>query len=180
MKPDVLINSSSTDHTVPHNRTLQVYQMTSGELKQGVNQLLYTLSRRWASLPDRPLSTHICPCLCRRVTAWLNGIQVQYVRDLERLRLTTLGLGKFSVCVCICQCVHAVLAYRLHIQSWCQCSSNRVAGVCIRVTLTPVSFSRPMWANSSRRQLQESEPEIDLSCVIFLLCTLFGFSSLVI
>lgn len=106
--------------------------MSPPEQRQGVNQLLCTLSRRSASLPDQPLSTSICPCLSCRVAARHSLIQVQYATDPEHLRLTTLGEAKFSasacVCVCICECVHTTLAHRLLIQSWCWCSSNRVAG----------------------------------------------------
>lgn len=79
--------------------------MSPPEQRQGVNQLLCTLSRRSASLPDQPLSTNICSRLSYRVAARHSLIQVQYVTDPKTLRLTTLGEEKFSASACVCVCI---------------------------------------------------------------------------
>lgn len=92
------------------------------EQRQGVNQLLCTLSRRSASLPDQTLSTNICLCLSQTQLDTSAVCHRPWAFALDHTEI-----GKVQ-CVCICQCVQTTAARRLHIQSWCWCSSNRVAG----------------------------------------------------
>lgn len=98
------------------------------EQRQGVNQLLCTLSRRSASLPDQPLSTNICPCLSQT--------QLDTSAVCHRPRAFAFDHTEIGKVQCVCMCVfvyasvsvHTTVARRLHIQSWCWHSSNRVAG----------------------------------------------------
>lgn len=142
------------------------------EQRQGVNQLLCTLSRRSASLPDQPSSTNICLCLSQT--------QLDTSAACHRpgaFAFDHTEIGKVQ-CVCICQCVHTTVARRLHIQSWCWCSSNRVAGRLHRgyaVNVLELSYVRGQqswWILCLH--LEESRQKIDLPWDVFFFSLCFA------
>jgi len=124
------------------------------EPRQGVNQLLCTLSRRSASLPDQPLSTNICLCLSQ---TQLDASAVCHRPGAFAFDHTEIGKVQ---CVCICQCVQTTAGRRLHIQSWCWCFGARQTewrAVCIGVMLS-MSLSCPVWEDNKADEYSMSTP----------------------
>lgn len=128
------------------------------EQRQGVNQLLCTLSRRSASLPDQPLSTNICPCLSQT--------QLDTSAVCHRPRAFAFDhteIGKVQ-CVCVCVFVYAsvsvctprlliVYIYKVGVGT----HQTEWRAVCIGVMLS-VSLSCPVWEDSKADEFLKYTP----------------------